>query len=94
MPVGSSTRTMLVGGRTRSFRMYRPTGLRAPAALVVMLHGGGGSARGAETRYGRDPVAARSGFLVAYPDGVGRRPPLPGPSTPPSPAAPTAARWS
>jgi polyhydroxybutyrate depolymerase len=70
--VGSSTHTLDVGGRTRSFRVYRPASLPAgaPAPLVVMIHGGGGSAAGAEDRYGWDSEADRAGFLVAYPDGV------------------------
>ena len=35
-----------------------------------MLHGGGGTAAGAERRYGWDAEADGAHFLVAYPDGV------------------------
>jgi polyhydroxybutyrate depolymerase len=38
----------------------------------VVLHGGYGSAGQAEQAYGWDELADRHGFLVAYPDGVGR----------------------
>jgi polyhydroxybutyrate depolymerase len=38
----------------------------------VVLHGGFGSAGQAEQAYGWDTLANRHGFLVAYPDGVGR----------------------
>jgi polyhydroxybutyrate depolymerase len=70
---GSSEHTLRVGDRTRSFRVYRPASLPAGARvpLVLVIHGGGGSARGAEARYGWDAEADRAGFLVAYPDGVG-----------------------
>ena len=66
--------TLPAGGRERSYRLWRPvsveTGKRAP--LVVVLHGGFGSAGQAEQSYGWDELADRHGFLVAYPDGVGR----------------------
>ncbi|HEY2667883.1 MAG TPA: PHB depolymerase family esterase [Actinomycetota bacterium] len=62
------------GGRERSYRLYRPGSVEAgtPAPLVVVLHGGYGSAGQAEQAYGWDELADRHGFLVAYPDGVGR----------------------
>jgi polyhydroxybutyrate depolymerase len=58
----------------RSFRLYRPASVASgkPAPLVVVLHGGFGSAGQAEQSYGWDDLADRHGFLVAYPDGVGR----------------------
>jgi polyhydroxybutyrate depolymerase len=72
VPVGSSVHTLAVGGRTRSYRLYRPAGLSGPAPLVVMLHGGFGTAAQAERSYGWDRRADAAGFLVAYPDGVDR----------------------
>jgi polyhydroxybutyrate depolymerase len=62
------------GGRERSYRLYRPVSVESgkPAPLVVVLHGGFGSAGQAEQAYGWDELADRHGFLVAYPDGVGR----------------------
>ena len=70
VPVGSSTQSIEVGGRKRTFRLYRPAGLADPAPLVVMLHGGYGDAAQAEGYYGWDAEAATGHFLVAYPDGV------------------------
>lgn len=63
-----------VDGRARSFRLYTPAGLPASdgVPLVVVLHGGLGSAEQAEEAYGWNAVADREGFLVAYPDGIDR----------------------
>ena len=63
---------MSFGGLNRSYRLYIPAGLNTPAPLVVMLHGGFGSAQQAERAYGWDELADRATFVVAYPDGVGR----------------------
>ncbi len=71
---GSSTQTVTVDGRQRTFRLYLPPSLtlirRVP--LVVMLHGGFGSAEQAESSYGWDAAADRGHFVVAYPDGLNR----------------------
>ncbi len=73
LPVGSSTQHLTVGGRSRSFRVYRPASLpgQGSVPLVVMIHGGYGSADNAEDDYGWDPQADADRFVVAYPDGVG-----------------------
>lgn len=52
--------------------LYVPDGLPAQAPLVVMLHGGFGSAAQAERAYGWDRLADTAKFAVAYPDGLGR----------------------
>lgn len=70
VPVGSSSHSIESGGRLRSYRLYRPAALSDPAALVVMLHGGFGSAAQAESYYGWDAEADSGHFLVLYPDGV------------------------
>ena len=61
-------------GVDRAYRVHRPANLphnrRAP--LVVVLHGGFGTGAQAEKSYGWDAVADRYGFIVAYPDGIGR----------------------
>lgn len=72
VPPGSSARTITVDGRERSFQVYRPATLPDPAPLVVMLHGGFGSASQAESSYGWDAEAEANHFVVAYPDGVNR----------------------
>jgi polyhydroxybutyrate depolymerase len=64
---------MAFGGLDRTYRVYKPAGLAAAAApLVVMMHGVYGSGEQAENSYGWDPLADSAKFVVAYPDGVGR----------------------
>jgi polyhydroxybutyrate depolymerase len=72
IPAGTTTHTITVDGRERTFRVYRPASLAASTAapLVVMLHGALGSGRQAEAWYGWNAVADREGFVVAYPDGL------------------------
>ena len=69
-PVGSSAHTIVAGGRTRTFIVYRPAALPAAAPLVVMMHGGFGSASQAERSYHWDAEADAGHFVVAYPDGL------------------------
>jgi len=69
-PVGSSTHAISAGGVTRTYIVYRPAGLPAAAPLVVMLHGGFGSASQAERSYHWDAEADAGHFVVAYPDGL------------------------
>ena len=69
---GSTLHTMSFGDLDRSYRLYIPAGLASPAPLVVMMHGGFGSAQQAERAYGWDELADGAKFVVAYPDGVGR----------------------
>jgi polyhydroxybutyrate depolymerase len=71
-PVGSSTHDISVGGVTRSYIVYRPATLPAAAPLVVMLHGGFGTASQAEKSYHWDAEANVGHFLVAYPNGLDR----------------------
>lgn len=61
-------------GVERSYRLFVPASLDGsePVPLVVMLHGGFGSARQAERAYGWNDMAEASGFVVAYPDGLHR----------------------
>ncbi|HTX93365.1 MAG TPA: PHB depolymerase family esterase [Mycobacterium sp.] len=69
---GVSLHTIHVRGQSRSYRLYRPAGLPAKASLVVMLHGGFGTAEQAERAYGWDQLADGAKFIVAYPDGLHR----------------------
>jgi polyhydroxybutyrate depolymerase len=72
LPVGSSTHSIEVDGVSRTYIVYRPASLPARAPLVVMLHGGFGSASQAQKSYGWDAEADRGHFVVAYPDGLNR----------------------
>ena len=69
---GTSTHTINVGGRDRVYRLHKPVGVPASARLVLVLHGGFGSAEQAERSYGWDQLADSAKFVVAYPDGVNR----------------------
>jgi polyhydroxybutyrate depolymerase len=70
IPVGSSDHAISVGGVNRTYIVYRPAVLSGRAPLVVMLHGGFGSASQAEKSYHWDAEADAGHFLVAYPDGL------------------------
>ncbi|MGI5460879.1 alpha/beta hydrolase family esterase [Streptomyces sp. CA-249302] len=74
VPTGTSVHRLHVGGLERTYRLYVPPGLPTgtPVPLVVMLHGGFGSADQAEQTYGWDGEADRHAFAVAYPDGLDR----------------------
>jgi polyhydroxybutyrate depolymerase len=72
MPVGSSEQTLTVGGIQRDYRIFVPTPVPANSPLVIMLHGGFGTAQQAEDSYGWDAEAASAHFVVAYPDGLHR----------------------
>jgi polyhydroxybutyrate depolymerase len=69
---GASIHTISVGGMDRVYRLHKPPGLNGPASLVVVLHGGVGSAEQAERSYGWDQLADSAKFVVVYPDGVRR----------------------
>jgi polyhydroxybutyrate depolymerase len=69
---GSSVHTIAFGGVDRVYRLYIPAGVPPAAPLVVMLHGGFGSAAQAERAYGWNQLADSAKFVVAYPDGLGR----------------------
>ncbi len=72
-PVGTSLHTLTFDGEQREYRVYVPRSLAdGPSALVVMMHGGFGSAEHAELSYGWDLQAEEDGFIVAYPEGIGR----------------------
>jgi polyhydroxybutyrate depolymerase len=64
----------MIGTRERAYVLYRPEALarKAPVPLVVMLHGGLGSAEQAQASYGWNVEAAARGFVVVYPEGEDR----------------------
>jgi len=69
---GTTGHTVAFGGLERTYRLYVPADLAPAAPLVVMLHGGFGSAEQAEGAYGWDRMADTAQFAVVYPEGVGR----------------------
>lgn len=72
-PPGSSAHTLEHDGLDRSYRVYVPTTLtEGPSTVVLMLHGGFGSAEQAELAYGWDAAAEELGWVIVYPEGVRR----------------------
>jgi len=69
-PVG---RTLQVDGVTRTYFLHVPAVLsRDSIPLVLVFHGGGGNGPGTERLTKFSALADREGFLVAYPEGLGR----------------------
>lgn len=64
---GVQDRQLMSGGRQRSYRLFIPPKYdgRTRLALVLELHGSGGTAAGQARTSGFDEVAAREGFAVA-----------------------------
>lgn len=62
------------GGRTRTFDVHLPKTYDGKTAvpLVVSLHGRHGQGKDQAKLTGFDEVADRHGFIVVYPDGVGK----------------------
>lgn len=69
---GTVRRTLAHGGLTREYRLHVPPSYSKgrPVALVLVFHGGGGTARQMERYTGWSALATREGFIVAYPESV------------------------
>ncbi len=69
-----------VDGLTRRYLIHVPENLLGGegAPLVVMFHGGGGTARAAATQSQWHHKAEREGFIAVFPEGTGRDPEAPG----------------
>ncbi|MCU0723508.1 MAG: alpha/beta fold hydrolase, partial [Planctomycetes bacterium] len=80
---GDFVRTIRQGERTRSYTVHVPPAYdgATPAAVVVMLHGGGGTGKAAAEETDWSAKADREGFLAVYPEG-----------TPPDPSKPASFR--
>lgn len=60
------------GATTREYLLHVPTGYTAtrPTPVVLIFHGGGGTAAGAEAGTGFSQLADQHGFLAVYPQGL------------------------
>ncbi|QDV36485.1 alpha/beta hydrolase family esterase [Tautonia plasticadhaerens] len=65
-------RTLAVREQERSYRVYLPRGWSGASPAVFVFHGEGGSADTVQ-KYARfEPIADEEGFVVVYPQGIGR----------------------
>jgi polyhydroxybutyrate depolymerase len=76
---GEQARTLRVGNWERHFTVYVPVGYDAQKQLpvVIMLHGGGGSSKGAIFETGWCAKADKEGFLAVFPNALARNPDQP-----------------
>ena len=68
------------GGQTRHYTVHVPPGYdgQTPRPVVVMLHGGGGTGKGAAEETGWDVKADKENFLAVFPNALARDPAQPG----------------
>ena len=71
---GTVKRTVTVGDLSRTYYLHVPATLPKDkaAALVLAFHGGGGAPLQVERVCRFSDLADREGFLVAYPEGIGK----------------------
>ncbi len=68
---GDHARTLVVDGVERHFVIHMPRPApRGPLAVVLLLHGAGGTGRRIAASTGFSAEADRRGFVAVYPDGV------------------------
>jgi len=72
MVAGLETRTLDVGGTSRTYHLHVPPTVTpgVPAPLVLAFHGGGGDAVTFASRSGLIEMADREGFIIAFPEGT------------------------
>ena len=66
----SIERSIRVDGRDRTYRVFVPANSGKASPVVLVFHGGGGSARQIEQYTQFTPLAAREGFIVVYPESL------------------------
>lgn len=73
---GTHELTLSVDNHERSYLVHIPHGYdaRTPVPLVIMLHGGGGTGRGALRETGWTHKADQEGFLAVFPNALARDP--------------------
>ena len=69
---GTHQQTFTHGGRTRTYLLRIPPRYdgRTPVPLVLLFHGGGGTAAQIERYVGFNALADRGGFIGVVPDGI------------------------
>jgi len=71
---GPATADSIVsGGLTRQYEIFRPANLAGAVPAVFLLHGGRGTAAQLERFTDFDRVAASAGIVAVYPQGIGRQ---------------------
>ena len=77
---GDCAYTLKVGEFTRHYTVHIPPGYNGkhPLPIVIMLHGGGGTSKGAAEETGWDVKADRENFLAVFPNALARDPEKPG----------------
>jgi poly(3-hydroxybutyrate) depolymerase len=71
---GPHTHAVVVDDLERTYLLHVPASCKPPSPLVIMLHGGGGTARAASWETGWAWKAEKEGFLVAFPNALARDP--------------------
>ena len=72
----TEVRSIVHDGRTRSYRIHVPTNTDKFSALLLVLHGGGGTAKHMEeelTKKRFNTLSDTHKFVVVYPDGIENR---------------------
>ncbi len=66
------TDSVVQDGDTREFQVHIPDSVAGQKNLpvVIVLHGGGGTAKGVRAQTGMDAVADKNGFITVYPEGT------------------------
>ena len=74
LKAGDNNATLQFGGLSRSYRVYVPSSLKAGTAvpLIFDFHGSGSSSTQEESASGWKQKADANGFIMVYPDGVGK----------------------
>ncbi len=77
---GSHTHSMTINGVERTYIVHVPATYRPqmPSPLLIMLHGGGGTARAAMWETEWAVKADKEGFLAVFPNAMARDPSQPG----------------
>lgn len=71
--------SIIVDGIERTYEIHVPASLslylseKPDIALVLVLHGGGGTGKGMIKLTGFNDIADKNGFIVCYPDGISKR---------------------